>query len=61
MVLIRFNPDYCQERDKSCFDKECRLIKSEWKTRIKALKRAVTNALKEVPVELMTIVYLFFD
>ena len=37
MILIRFNPDYCKENKKSCFDKDgtFRLIKNEWEHRIK--------------------------
>ncbi len=59
MVLIRFNPD--KYEDKSCFDKDCKLIKNEWNRRIKVLKKEITKAIKEIPEELITIKCLFFD
>jgi hypothetical protein len=57
MVLIRFNPD--NYKGKSCFDKECRLIKGEWNKRIKVLKTELKKAIKEIPEELITIKYLY--
>lgn len=59
MILIRFNPDYSKQTKKSCFDKECRLIKTEWNKRIKVLKKEINKALKEIPTELITTIYLF--
>jgi hypothetical protein len=58
MVLIRFNPD--KYNDKSCFDKEGRLIKGEWNRRIKMLKKEIKNC-QEIPEEVFTIKYLFFN
>lgn len=57
MILIRFNPDNYE--GKSCFDKECKLIKSEWNKRIKVLKKELKKAIKEIPEELITIIKLF--
>ena len=54
---IRFNPDNFER--KSCFDKECRLIKSEWNKRIKVLKTELKKSIKEIPEELITIKYLY--
>jgi hypothetical protein len=59
MILIRFNPDKCEETGKSCFDKECRLIKTEWNKRIKVLKKEIQNAIKNIPDELVIVKYLF--
>lgn len=59
MILIRFNPDRCKENKKSCFDKEGRLIKNEWERRIKLLKKEVKKAIRNIPDELMNIIYLF--
>jgi hypothetical protein len=59
MVLIRFNPD--KYNDKSCFDKECRLIKKEWNKRIKVLKKEIKRVIKEIPEELITTKCLFFE
>lgn len=57
MILIRFNPD--KYEGKSCFDKDCKLIQSEWNKRIKVLKKELKKAIKEVPLELITIKSLF--
>ena len=57
MVLIRFNPD--KYEDKSCFDKDAKLIKNEWERRIKVLKKEVKKAIKEIPTELITRINLF--
>jgi len=57
MILIRFNPDNYEE--KSCFDKECKLIKGEWNKRIKVLKKELKKSIKEIPEELITIIKLF--
>lgn len=57
MILIRFNPD--KYEDKSCFDKDAKLIKNEWERRIKVLKKEVKKAIKEIPTELITHVNLF--
>jgi hypothetical protein len=57
MVLIRFNPD--NYKDKSCFDKDCKLIKTEWNHRIKVLKKELLKAIKTIPKELITIIKLF--
>lgn len=59
LLLIRFNPDKYQ--NKSCFDKDGKLIKTEWNKRIKILKETLKKHLKEIPTELITIIYLFFD
>jgi DNA primase len=59
MILIRFNPDRCKENKKSCFDKEGKLIKTEWVHRIKVLKKEINKAISNIPDELMNIVYLF--
>lgn len=59
LVLIRFNPD--KYKGKSCFDKDGKLIKSEWDKRIKILKETLTSSLKEVPRELIITIKLFFD
>lgn len=44
MVLIRFNS--YKYKGKSCFDKDCKLIKNEWERRIKVLKKEVKKAIK---------------
>jgi hypothetical protein len=59
MVLIRFNPD--KYNDKSCFDKDCKLIKTEWNRRIKVLKKEINTFIKDIPEDLITNIYLFFD
>ena len=60
MILIRFNPDKCKESGKSCFDKECKLIKLELNRRIKVLKKELIKAIKKnIPDELITIKKLF--
>lgn len=60
MVIIRFNPDKCKETGRSCFDKDAKLIKSEWKMRTNTLMTVLKKHLNEIPEELMTIIYLFF-
>jgi hypothetical protein len=57
MVLIRFNPD--KYEGKSCFDKDCKLIKNEWNRRIKVLKKEMKKAIEEIPKELITHINLF--
>jgi len=57
MIIIRFNPDNYQ--GKSCFDKECKLIKTEWNKRIKVLKKELIKSIKKIPEELMNIIYLY--
>jgi hypothetical protein len=59
MVLIRFNPDNYKETDKSCFDKDAKLIKTEWNKRIKVLKKELVKAINTIPKELITIIKLF--
>jgi hypothetical protein len=59
MIILRFNPD--KYNKKSCFDKDCKLIKSEWNKRIKVLKKELKKVIKEIPDELINIKYLFFD
>lgn len=59
MILIRFNPDKCKENGKSCFDRECKLIIKEWNRRIKILKKELEKSIRKIPVELITIKYLF--
>jgi hypothetical protein len=48
MILLRFNPDKFE--GKSCFDKECKLIKGEWNKRIKVLKKELKKAIKQIPI-----------
>jgi len=57
MVLIRFNPDKYEE--KSCFDKDAKLIKNEWERRIKVLKKHVKKVIKEITTDLIRHINLF--
>jgi hypothetical protein len=57
MILIKFNPD--KYEGKTCFDKDCKLIKTEWNSRIKILKNEVKKAVQEIPEDLITIKNLF--
>jgi hypothetical protein len=64
IVLIRFNPD--NFNGKSCFDKECKLVKTEWNKRIKILKRYINKCIESskhniCPTEPITTEYLFFN
>jgi hypothetical protein len=64
IVLIRFNPDKFEE--KSCYDKNGKLIKCEWNERMNVLKEVLSKYLEDyksgiLPEELVTIEYLFFD
>ena len=59
LVLIRFNPD--KYKNKSCFDKEGKLIKIEWVKRVNILKETLIKHLKQIPNEIITIIKLFFD
>lgn len=62
MILIQFNPDYDKETKTSCFDKEGKLIKEEWDSRIKELKKEIKRAIKRKSKnedELLTIIKLF--
>lgn len=64
IVLLRFNPDNYQ--GKSCFDKECKLMKTEWNKRIKVLKASIKKWIEFskrdcIPSEQITTELLFFD
>jgi hypothetical protein len=59
MILLRFNPDKSKQNGKSCFDKDCKLIISEWNKRIRVLKTELASAIKNIPTEIITIKYLF--
>jgi len=51
IIMIRFNPDFCKENKKSCFTKDGKLIKNEWKRRIKILKKEIEKAIKLIQEE----------
>ena len=62
IILIKFNPDYDKESKTSCFDKEGKLIKTEWNKRTKLLKKELKRAIKgknKKEDELITIINLF--
>ena len=64
IVIIRFNPD--NYKGKSCFDAECKLVKTEWNKRIKVLKKSINKWIKtsqgsEIPSEHVTTEYLYFN
>lgn len=60
IVLIRFNPDVCKESGKRCFDKDGKLIKTEWTKRVKQLKLVVDESINNIPTKLLTEIHLFY-
>jgi hypothetical protein len=59
LVILRFNPDKFE--NKSCFNRDGKLMKVEWNKRTKVLKRRIDYWLKTIPDSLMTTEHLFFE
>ena len=57
IILIRFNPD--KYDGKSCFDRDGKIIITEWNRRIKILNKELEKAIKFIPEELITVKKLF--
>ena len=67
LIVIRFNPDSYAEDDtkiSSAFTTTkagwLALNRTEWKWRVKELKRTIRNSLRDVPVQDLTTIQLFY-